>query len=101
MKIIFNSIALLLMMWLTSSCNSMIMGKGYDYHHGWARVEDSIVGGKYEIIAVNGQPTTRMQHGQMITIAPIAVIPEGEHTLTIQKFNFGLDQTNSATDIKV
>lgn len=103
MKSIFNRIFLLLLAALTCSCRDTFWGENYDHHVGWARVEDHIVGSKYEIISVDDQPVIRLQHGQMVTVVPFAVIPEGEHTIVVRlsELRLGKSNNNISTKMKI
>ena len=101
MKNIIISIIIPLLLTSVVSCNSYFMGKDYEYYEGWARVEDFVVGSEYEIISVDGHPATRLAHGKMVTIAPVAVIPEGEHTMIARLSEYGLDKSNNNVPIRM
>ena len=103
MKIIITIILLSPLMLSMTSCNSFVMGKDYEYHEGWARVDEHIVGSECEIISVDGQPVTRLKHGHMVTVAPHVVIPEGEHTIVVRVSELGLDKPRNSitTEMKI
>ncbi len=63
------------------------MPKDYKNYEEWAQVEDYIIGSEYKISLVDGKTPTRLQHGKMVTVVPLVVIPAGKHVLTVIPFD--------------
>lgn len=47
-------------------------------------IRDYIVGLPYEIIAVDGNPPKRQEHGLIVTYVPFVLVAEGDHVLTVK-----------------
>jgi len=58
-------------------------------------VEDGVLGADYWIIKVDGEPTSRVQHGVLITKVPLALIEPGERIFQLSED----DYSSSANEI--
>lgn len=72
---------------LCCSCETLILhiDGGEGQYDGKATIRDYITGYKYEVVKIDGQPVDRIQHGRLITRAPIIIIDPGRHTFCIQE----------------
>lgn len=48
-------------------------------------VEDGVVGGAFWIVAVDGQPPDRIQHGLVISKVPLALIEPGDRIMELSE----------------
>jgi hypothetical protein len=91
------------LLFLTITIMFSLYGCSYKYTNKVVTISDYIVGSPYKIIAVDGKRPKRSEHGFIVTVAPLVLVNEGKHILTVRQTNMEVnrDEIGSAIDIEV
>jgi hypothetical protein len=57
-------------------------------------VEDGLIGADYWLVKVDGRPTDRIQHGQVVSRVPLALVEPGDRVLLLREGDSSANPTD-------
>lgn len=61
-------------------------------------VEDGVIGADYWIVKVDGNPTDRISHGQVVTRVPLALVEPGDRVLSLRERDSAMKPTEGSIE---
>ena len=57
-------------------------------------VEDGVIGADFWLVKVDGRPTDRIQHGQVVSRVPLALVEPGDRVLSLREGDSSANPTD-------